>query len=123
MADQKRYPFTIKLDSDGKAFFEIPLDAGVKNVYPEEIGALIIEYLKSAAAKHLGVTLGQVVISCPAEFNEKQRNFTAKAAEIAEMEVRRVISEPTAAALAYGLHKKQGVENVVVVDLGEFFHI
>ncbi|EFO86135.1 CRE-STC-1 protein [Caenorhabditis remanei] len=121
LADQKRYPFTIKLDSDGKAFFEIPLDAGVKNVYPEEIGALIIEYLKSAAAKHLGVTLGQVVISCPAEFNEKQRNFTAKAAEIAEMEVRRVISEPTAAALAYGLHKKQGVENVVVVDLGTFF--
>ncbi|CAP22062.2 Protein CBR-STC-1 [Caenorhabditis briggsae] len=118
LADQKRYPFKITLDPNGRAFFEIPLDEGTKYVYPEEIGAIIINYLKSAAAKHLGAVLGQVVISCPAEFNEKQRNFTGIAAEIAEMEVRRVISEPTAAALAYGLHKKQGVENVVVVDLG-----
>uniref|UniRef100_A0A8R1I1S5 Heat shock 70 kDa protein 13 n=2 Tax=Caenorhabditis japonica TaxID=281687 RepID=A0A8R1I1S5_CAEJA len=118
LADQKRYPFKINLDTEGKAFFEIPLDFGVKNVYPEEIGSLIVEYLRTAAGKQLGVTLSQVVISCPAEFNEKQRNFTAKAAQIAGMEVRRVISEPTAAALAYGLHKKQGVENVVVVDLG-----
>ncbi|CAI2340229.1 unnamed protein product [Caenorhabditis sp. 36 PRJEB53466] len=118
LADQKRYPFTIKLDSEGKPFFEVPLDSGIKNVYPEEIGSLIIAYLRAAAAKQLGVALPQVVISVPAEFNEKQRNFTAKAAELAGMEVRRVISEPTAAALAYGLHKKQGVENVVVVDLG-----
>lgn len=84
-------------------------------------------------------------MSVPAEFGETQRNITGKAAELAGfnvvviythaylsayfttrefsnpgMEVRRVISEPTAAALAYGLHKKKGVENVVVVDLGEF---
>ncbi|KHJ87895.1 DnaK family protein [Oesophagostomum dentatum] len=117
-ADEKRYPFTIKLDDTGHAFFEVPLDSGIKKLYPQEVGAIIIEYLRKAAEKHLKTPLNQVVVSVPAEFGETQRNVTGKAAEIAGMEVRRVISEPTAAALAYGLHKKKGVESVVVVDLG-----
>ncbi|EYC23882.1 hypothetical protein Y032_0014g2198 [Ancylostoma ceylanicum] len=117
-ADQKRYPFVVKLDDTGHAFFEIPLDSGTKKLYPQEVGALIIEYLRIATEKHLKTPLKQVVVSVPAEFGETQRNVTGKAAELAGMEVRRVISEPTAAALAYGLHKKKGVENVVVVDLG-----
>ncbi|PAV65216.1 hypothetical protein WR25_14539 [Diploscapter pachys] len=117
-ADKKRYPFTILLDKEGRAYFEIPLDSGNKLLYPEEVGSIIIEYLKEAAEKHVESKLSQAVISVPAEFTEEQRNFTAKAAELAGLEVRRVISEPTAAALAYGLHKKQGIENVVVVDLG-----
>ncbi|PAV81468.1 hypothetical protein WR25_17603 [Diploscapter pachys] len=118
LADKKRYPFTILLDKEGRAYFEIPLDSGNKLLYPEEVGSIIIEYLKEAAEKHVESKLSQAVISVPAEFTEEQRNFTAKAAELAGLEVRRVISEPTAAALAYGLHKKQGIENVVVVDLG-----
>ncbi|KIH65585.1 DnaK family protein [Ancylostoma duodenale] len=120
LADQKRYPFIIKLDDTGHAFFEIPLDSGTKKLYPQEVGSIIIDYLRTAAEKHLKTPLKQVVVSVPAEFGETQRNVTGKAAELAGMEVRRVISEPTAAALAYGLHKKKGVENVVVVDLGEF---
>ncbi|KHJ92478.1 DnaK family protein [Oesophagostomum dentatum] len=118
LADEKRYPFTIKLDDTGHAFFEVPLDSGIKKLYPQEVGAIIISYLRKAAEKHLKTPLNQVVVSVPAEFGETQRNVTGKAAEIAGMEVRRVISEPTAAALAYGLHKKKGVESVVVVDLG-----
>ncbi|CAD6191822.1 unnamed protein product [Caenorhabditis auriculariae] len=102
LADQKRYPFVIKLDDSGRAYFMVLLDTGDKR----------------RRKKHVKSALNQVVISVPAEFGEKQRNFTGKAAELAGMEVRRVISEPTAAALAYGLHKKTGVESVVVVDLG-----
>ncbi|GMT15176.1 hypothetical protein PFISCL1PPCAC_6473 [Pristionchus fissidentatus] len=116
--DQKRYPFTIALDEKGHAFFEIPLETGVKKLYPEEVGAIILKYLRDAAEKHVKGSLTQVVISVPAEFEELQRNATAKAATLAGMEARRVISEPTAAALAYGLHKKKGVEHIVVVDLG-----
>ncbi|ETN83384.1 DnaK family protein, partial [Necator americanus] len=95
-----------------------------RTLYPQEVGGIIISYLRRAAEKHLNTPLSQVVVSVPAEFGETQRNVTGKAAELAEnflhvgMEVRRVISEPTAAALAYGLHKKKGVESVVVVDLG-----
>ncbi|CAJ0607273.1 unnamed protein product [Cylicocyclus nassatus] len=118
MADQKRYPFVINLDDLGRAYFEVPLDSGTKKLYPEEIGSIMIAYLRKAAEKHLKAPLKQVVISVPAEFGESQRNVTGKAASLAGMEVRRVISEPTAAALAYGLHKKKGVESVVVVDLG-----
>uniref|UniRef100_W6NBY1 Heat shock 70 kDa protein 13 n=1 Tax=Haemonchus contortus TaxID=6289 RepID=W6NBY1_HAECO len=118
LADQKRYPFTIKLDDTGHAFFEVPLDSGNKVLYPEDIGSIIISYLRKSAEKRLKTPLKQVVISVPAEFGENQRNVTGKAAELAGMEVRRVISEPTAASLAYGLHKKKGVESVVVIDLG-----
>ncbi|CAB3404616.1 unnamed protein product [Caenorhabditis bovis] len=118
LADKKRYPFTIKLDEHGSAFFEIPLDSETKVLYPEDVGGLIIEYLKKCAEKAAGATLAEAVISVPAEFGEKQRNATIKAAKLAGMNIRRVISEPTAASLAYGLHKKSGVENVVVVDFG-----
>lgn len=118
LADQRRYPFVIKLDDGGHAFFEVPLDSGIKKLYPQEVGSIIISYLKKSAEKQLKIPLKQVVISVPAEFGENQRNVTGQAAELAGMEVRRVISEPTAAALAYGLHKKKGVENVVVIDLG-----
>ncbi|GMR37210.1 hypothetical protein PMAYCL1PPCAC_07405 [Pristionchus mayeri] len=116
--DKKRYPFEVKLDEKGHAFFEIPLDSGIKKLYPEDVGAIILKYLRDAAEKHVKGSLTQVVISVPAEFEELQRNATAKAAVMAGMEARRVISEPTAAALAYGLHKKKGVEHIVVVDLG-----
>ncbi|KAK6009632.1 DnaK family protein, partial [Ostertagia ostertagi] len=118
LTDQKRYPFTIKLDETGHAFFEVPLDSGVKVLYPQDVGSIIISYLKKSAEKQLKTPLKQVVISVPAEFGENQRNVTGKAAELAGMEVRRIISEPTAASLAYGLHKKKGVESVVVIDLG-----
>ncbi|KJH41877.1 DnaK family protein [Dictyocaulus viviparus] len=123
LADQKRYPFVLKLDDGGHAYFEVPLNSGIKKLYPQEVGSIIISYLKNFAEKRLGTKLNQVVISVPAEFGENQRNVTGHAAELAGMEVRRVISEPTAASLAYGLHKKKGVETVVVIDLGELLII
>ncbi|CAJ0586975.1 unnamed protein product, partial [Mesorhabditis spiculigera] len=85
--DQKRYPFAIKLDETRHAYFEIPLDSGIKIVYPHDVGAIIIRYLRDAAEKQLGSNLAQVVISVPAEFEEKQREYTSKAAELAGMEV------------------------------------
>ncbi|KAK0395861.1 hypothetical protein QR680_001468 [Steinernema hermaphroditum] len=118
IADKERYPFTIKLFENGSAYFEIPLSNSIKTVTPEQVGGIIIAYLKSAVEKEKKTPISQVVISVPAEFDEVQRNATAKAASHAVMEVRRIISEPTAAALAYGLHKKKGVEYIVVVDLG-----
>lgn len=117
--DRKRYPFAIKLSNEGRAYFEVPLDGGVvKKITPEEVGSLIIAYLRKWAEKKYKTPIKQVVISVPAEFDELQRNSTSDAAQLAGMEVRRVVSEPTAAALAYGLHKKKGVEYIVVVDLG-----
>ncbi|KAK6113611.1 Hsp70 family protein [Brugia pahangi] len=89
--DRKRYPFKIELDMEGRVLFVIPLQNNViKKIRPEEV----------------------------AEFDEEQRNATSLAVEKAGMESRRVISEPTAAALAYGLHKKKDVQYIVVVDLG-----
>lgn len=88
--------------------------------YPEDIGAIIVGYLKENAEEQLRHELKNLVISVPAEFDTLQRNYTRKAAEKAGFNVWRVISEPTAAALAYGLHQKEGVNFVIVVDLGKF---
>jgi stress 70 chaperone-associated protein len=106
------------LDSEGFAYFEIRTDSGVRRLTPEDIGSIIIKYLRETAEKKYQTKIAQLVISVPAEFDELQRNRTRKAAELAKMEVRRVISEPTAAAMAYGLHKKPNVEYVIAVDLG-----
>uniref|UniRef100_A0A0N4TWL7 Heat shock protein 70 n=1 Tax=Brugia pahangi TaxID=6280 RepID=A0A0N4TWL7_BRUPA len=114
--DRKRYPFKIELDMEGRVLFVIPLQNNV--IKPEEVGAIIINYLRKAAEKKYGTEIIWAVISVPAEFDEEQRNATSLAVEKAGMESRRVISEPTAAALAYGLHKKKDVQYIVVVDLG-----
>ncbi|VDM19364.1 unnamed protein product [Wuchereria bancrofti] len=117
--DRKRYPFKIELDIEGRVLFVIPLENNViKKIRPEEVGAIIINYLRKAAEKKYGTKIIWAVISVPAEFDEEQRNATSLAVEKAGMESRRVISEPTAAALAYGLHKKKDVQYIVVVDLG-----
>ncbi|VDO31552.1 unnamed protein product [Brugia timori] len=115
----QRYPFKIELDMEGRVLFVIPLQNNViKKIRPEEVGAIIINYLRKAAEKKYGTEIIWAVISVPAEFDEEQRNATSLAVEKAGMESRRVISEPTAAALAYGLHKKKDVQYIVVVDLG-----
>ncbi|VDN30025.1 unnamed protein product [Gongylonema pulchrum] len=106
--DKKRYPFKIDLDDEGSVYFTVPLESGkVKKIRPEEVGAIIIDYLRKAAEKKYRTKFKQGVISVPADFDDAQR-----------IECRRVISEPTAAALAYGLHKKKGVQYIIVVDLG-----
>ncbi|VDN01297.1 unnamed protein product [Thelazia callipaeda] len=113
--DRKRYPFKIQLDEQGKVYFVIPLEKNtIKIIRPEEIGAIIISHLRKAAERKYNVQIKQAVISVPAEFDDEQRNATSLAVIEAGMETRRVISEPTAAALAYGLHKKKSVEYIIV---------
>uniref|UniRef100_A0A673J5U2 Heat shock 70 kDa protein 13 n=1 Tax=Sinocyclocheilus rhinocerous TaxID=307959 RepID=A0A673J5U2_9TELE len=86
-------------------------------VTPEFIGSRLLLKMKKMAEKQLGIPIDKAVISVPAEFDERQRNYTIRAANLAGLDILRVINEPTAAAMAYGLHKAE-VFNVLVVDLG-----
>ncbi|CAD5116096.1 DgyrCDS5023 [Dimorphilus gyrociliatus] len=118
--EASRYSFQMVADEYGQIRYKLvekPKDIDTL-VSPEFIGSRVIDNLKSTAEKALEkkVTLG--VMSVPAEFNEDQRNATIHAAKIAGIDILRVINEPTAAALAYGLHKKPDISYVLVVDLG-----
>lgn len=113
--ESSRYPFKV-LSNNGSAEFQISVN-GTFSVSPEWVGSRLLLRLRTMAERHLGVSVQSAVISVPAEFDENQRNATVKAANLAGLQVLRVISEPTAAAMAYGLHKVD-VVNVLVVDLG-----
>ena len=116
-ADDKRVPYVIVKASNGDAHIQVEV-AGEKKVYsPQEIAAMVLGKLKADAETKLGETITEAVITVPAYFNDSQRNATKAAGEIAGLKVRRIINEPTAAALAYGLDKKSD-ENIAVYDLG-----
>ncbi|OWF38303.1 heat shock 70 kDa protein 13-like [Mizuhopecten yessoensis] len=115
---QKRYPFKIQADKNGLAQFVLSVNNTELRLRPEDIGSVIVNKLKLAAEANLSAPVTKVVMSVPAEFNALQRNYTRKAASLTGLEVFRVINEPTAAALAYGLHTKPSLQNVMVVDLG-----
>lgn len=117
LAEKKRYPFKIAL-KNGLVYFPVTVGRNTSYISPEEIGAHIIKSLKKTAEKNLTSPVTKAVISVPAEFDELQRNFTRKAAEIAGLQILRIINEPTAAALAYGVHKRKSMQYVMVVDLG-----
>ncbi|RTZ67191.1 MAG: molecular chaperone DnaK, partial [Aquificaceae bacterium] len=102
-------------DDKGDAVFDIP-NAG-KLVRPEEVGAHILRKLKEAAESYLGEKIHKAVITVPAYFNERQRQATKMAGKLAGLEVVRVLNEPTAAALAYGLDKKENAK-ILVYDFG-----
>ncbi|OPJ66587.1 heat shock 70 kDa protein 13 [Patagioenas fasciata] len=114
-SESGRYPFKI-FDNNGSAEFSVTTNKTFR-ITPEHIGSQLLLKLKRMAEGNLGVPISKAVISVPAEFDERQRNSTIKAANLAGLEILRVINEPTAAAMAYGLHKAD-VFNVLVVDLG-----
>ncbi|XP_047248785.1 heat shock 70 kDa protein 13 [Girardinichthys multiradiatus] len=113
--ESARYPFQVR-NNNGSAEFVI-FTNHTFTVSPEFIGSRLLLRLKKMAERQLGVPIQKAVISVPAEFDERQRNYTVLAANLAGLEILRVINEPTAAAMAYGLHKVD-VFNVLVVDLG-----
>ncbi|XP_051497724.1 heat shock 70 kDa protein 13 isoform X2 [Apus apus] len=114
-SESSRYPFKI-FNNNGSAEFSVTTN-GTFHITPEDIGSQLLLKLKRMAEDSLGMPISKAVISVPAEFDERQRNSTIKAANLAGLDVLRVINEPTAAAMAYGLHKAD-VFNVLVVDLG-----
>src|SRR6266480_6372742 len=109
----KLFPFRIAPDSESV----IRVQLGEKTFTPPEISAFILRQLKKNAEAHLGEPVTKAVITVPAYFNDAQRQATKDAGRIAGLEVLRIINEPTAAALAYGLDKRQH-ETVLVFDLG-----
>ncbi|XP_006804734.1 heat shock 70 kDa protein 13 [Neolamprologus brichardi] len=113
--ESARYPFKV-INNNGNAEFVISTNHTF-TVTPEFISSRLLLKLRKMAERQLGVVVQQAVISVPAEFDERQRIYTARAANLAGLAVLRVINEPTAAAMAYGLHKVD-VFNVLVVDLG-----
>ncbi|XP_066428024.1 heat shock 70 kDa protein 13 [Molothrus aeneus] len=114
-SESSRYPFKI-VNKNGLAEFSVTTNETF-HITPERIGSKLLLKLKKMAEANLGMSISKAVISVPAEFDERQRNSTIKAANLAGLSVLRVINEPTAAAMAYGLHKAD-VFNVLVVDLG-----
>ena len=113
----KRMPYKIVAASNGDAHIEVEVAGESKTYSPQEIAGMVLGKLKADAEAKIGETITQAVITVPAYFNDSQRNATKAAGEIAGLEVLRIINEPTAAALAYGLDKKSD-EKIAVYDLG-----
>ena len=115
--DDKKVPYTIVEAANGDAHIQVEVGGETKVYSPQEISAMILSKLKADAESKLGETISEAVITVPAYFNDAQRNATKAAGEIAGLKVRRIINEPTAAALAYGLDKGNN-EQIAVYDLG-----
>lgn len=112
--EQKTINYKVKKSKDGRAVIDIE----GKEYTPEEISAMVLQKMKNDAEKQLGSPVTQAVITVPAYFNDAQRQATKDAGKIAGLEVLRIINEPTAAALAYGLDKTNKDQKILVFDLG-----
>merc|ERR1711990_990421 len=115
--DVKMFPFKV-VEKDSKPCIEVELKEGKKVFQAEEISAMILVKMKKVAEGYLGADVKNAVVTVPAYFNDAQRQATKDAGTISGMNVARIINEPTAAAIAYGLDKKGGEKNILVFDLG-----
>lgn len=117
-ADMKHWPFKV-IDKGGKPYISVEFKGENKTFTPEEISSMVLIKMKEVAESYLGRTITNAVITVPAYFNDSQRQATKDAGVIAGLNVLRIINEPTAAAIAYGLDKKtEGEKNVLIFDLG-----
>lgn len=117
--DKKLFPFDIIKGEDGRPKIEVTYKTEKKSFFPEEISAAILSKMKQTAEAYLGEEVTKAVITVPAYFNDSQRQATKDAGTIAGLEVLRIINEPTAAAIAYGLDAESKKEtNILIFDLG-----
>jgi len=117
-ADMKHWPFKV-IDKSGKPNIQVEYRGEEKIFSPEEISSMVLIKMKETAEAYLGGTVSKAVVTVPAYFNDSQRQATKDAGMIAGLDVLRIINEPTAAAIAYGLDKKsEGEKNVLIFDLG-----
>ena len=116
-SDCKQFPFKVKSGLNDSPLIVVDYLGEVKEFYPEQIASMILEKIKSQAEAYLGHVVTDAVITVPAYFNDAQRQATKDAGKIAGLNVLRIINEPTAAAIAYGLHETQE-KNILVYDLG-----
>jgi molecular chaperone DnaK len=115
--EAKNMPFKVVEGKNGDAYIEVELGGKVEQFAPQQIAAFVLGKMKADAEAYLGEKINQAVITVPAYFNDSQRQATKDAGKIAGLEVLRIINEPTAASLAYGLDKKKD-EKIAVFDLG-----
>lgn len=122
-ADMKHWPFEVISDG-GKPKIQVDYKGETKSFFPEEVSSMVLTKMKETAEAYLGKTVSNAVITVPAYFNDSQRQATKDSGTIAGLNVLRIINEPTAAAIAYGLDKKvgsaagSGERNVLIFDLG-----
>lgn len=118
--NMKHWGFNVNKDLKDKPLIEIEMKGQKKNFHPEQISSMVLEKMKETAESYIGKSVKKAVITVPAYFNDEQRNSTKDAARIAGLEVLRIINEPTAAAMAYGLEniKDSREKFVLIFDLG-----
>ena len=116
-SDMKHFPFSV-INQDDKPVIEVEYKGETKVFQPEEISSMVLVKMKEVAESYIGEEVTDAVITVPAYFNDSQRQATKDAGAIAGLNVLRIINEPTAAAIAYGLDKKTEEKNVLIFDLG-----
>jgi L1 cell adhesion molecule like protein len=117
--DMKHWPFKVVAGSDDKPQMEVQYMGETKRFHPEEVSSMVLIKMKETAESYLGAPVTDAVVTVPAYFNDSQRQATKDAGAIAGLNVLRIINEPTAAAIAYGLDKKDSGEiNVLIYDMG-----
>jgi heat shock protein 5 len=115
--DIKHYPFAV-IEKNGKPHIQVTVGNETRTFAPEEISAMVLGKMKESAEQYLSKPVTHAVVTVPAYFNDAQRQATKDAGVIAGLNVLRIINEPTAAAIAYGLDKREGEKNILVFDLG-----